>query len=1191
MRQPKPGAARSRRATTARPLRRCRRALAGLTGVLALAVVGTSQAAAVPTLGSPTLTGRVKSIPTTPLSAPPPTTLSRNGERPDVLVDAAGTSHIVWNEPGQGGPDVTVYCRLPRAAKACDVTQRLVPPGADALSQDPDGPQVFAVNDQVVIVSHRYPQEVPKPGGAGSPSDTLYQWSSDDGGRTFLGPGIVASTGVGLGGNAKGFGPDPNNPSLGFVTGDKTGGVVFTGVSGGRFQGGGALLAEGDFGGGRLAVDAKGIPTVAYHDLGTTSFLRTWTGQGDVNDAATWTPPQSFPGLDPDIAVAGGRLVATDARPDGSGDVELRDLATGAARVLNTGQVGNSAIPIGHPDGTVSVIWQGVENNVRGVWRRDRIGPSGAITGTPSLVSTEEGLFLSADATDDGGGVAVRDTVDKHILLSAFGTTIPTGRKGLGGADGGGGLPADVAVEGQKLQVGGGQVLLQDGLFQTGIGRNIKVSEGPVSLNGLVIVPDANVQVQIDLKAKTIRSTGTVSVLLRAPGIPDVTLFRGVLNLDLNGKGVGDSIGEFAESVFKPVLLGFPLRGDIDIKLAPPDGVRIPISLQLPVAAFGDIRGAAELLANNRDGLVVKSLDFSADGAKLGPALIRRLRVQYRTEGGTALGDCLVPPSSGAPLTPPEWAGVFELQVPPLPKGPTVCGSIRFGVEDGFRAATFRVDLPYPGIVLFPGLSLTSLGGGLQLQPVKRIDGRFRIEAAGAAPDVSAAQFQGGLSVEFGDPLKFEGDGTLTAAGLTLGTGKATINTDGYATLHLESGPRFGPFRVAASVNGFADGARREFSLYGKGEVCFVNDLIPGGELCLPGSEGTISTKGVAACLPAIHPLVITVPTIPPVVVPVPRGAGFTFGDDEPDVWWGTSCYASRYQVPDAHASALGDPPVAEAQTTVQGTGEVTFRVSGAGGVPDVDLIGPNGQAVAPDVDAPDPSTTAHYLVLKSPVAGTYTIRARPGSPLIAEVALSRSEAAPAATNVKVSGRGRTRTLSYRASFTPDQGIMFAERGPAGSRTLGAAVKGAGRLTFTPGPGPGGRRDIVALLMQDGIVHQDVVVGSYVAPPPPRVGRASGLRVRRAGTGVVVTWRAGQAAAAQRLVAQVPGGPLVTRILSGTAHSATVPGIDGRIVRVSVTALGSNGRAGPTARASLAAAKHPPAKQPAGRSPKRGSRP
>src|SRR4029079_1188010 len=114
------------------------------------------------------------------------------------------------------------------------------------------------------------------------------------------------------------------------------------------------------------------------------------------------------------------------------------------------------------------------------------------------------------------------------------------------------------------------------------------------------------------------------------------------------------SIGEFGESVFKPVLLGFPLRGDIDIKLAPPDGVRIPVSLELP-KEFGDIRGSAELLANNRQGLVVDSLDFSADGVGLGPATLRRLEVQYRANGGTAIGNCLKPPDSGATALPNEW--------------------------------------------------------------------------------------------------------------------------------------------------------------------------------------------------------------------------------------------------------------------------------------------------------------------------------------------------------------------------------------------------------------------------------------------------------------------------------------------------------------------------------------------------------
>ena len=76
---------------------------------------------------------------------------------------------------------------------------------------------------------------------------------------------------------------------------------------------------------------------------------------------------------------------------------------------------------------------------------------------------------------------------------------------------------------------------------------------------------------------------------------------------------------------------------------------------------------------------MVDSLDFSADGVALGPVMLRRLQVQYRANGGTTVGDCLKPPGSGATALPDEWAGVFELELPPPKTGPAVCGSIRFG--------------------------------------------------------------------------------------------------------------------------------------------------------------------------------------------------------------------------------------------------------------------------------------------------------------------------------------------------------------------------------------------------------------------------------------------------------------------------------------------------------------------------------
>ena len=179
-----------------------------LVAAIALALVGglAAQAAAAPVLRSPGLRGVAKRVAVKAPTAPPPLELSANGTRPDLLVNAAGTAHIVWNESTFGAPDTTVYCRVPRNARACDVVQRLVPPGADQFSADAAGPEVVAVNDQVVILSHRYPQPVPKPGDDGSEADnTLWLWSSDDGGRSFSAPGVVGTGSVG--GGAAAFGP------------------------------------------------------------------------------------------------------------------------------------------------------------------------------------------------------------------------------------------------------------------------------------------------------------------------------------------------------------------------------------------------------------------------------------------------------------------------------------------------------------------------------------------------------------------------------------------------------------------------------------------------------------------------------------------------------------------------------------------------------------------------------------------------------------------------------------------------------------------------------------------------------------------------------------------------------------------------------------------------------------------------
>src|SRR4051794_41656040 len=87
----------------------------GASRALVVALVlgaGTPAAAKLPIYHSPGYRGTTKAPPRTP---PPPITLA-TGDKPNVLVDAAGAAHIVWNEPHDDGPGLLRYCRPPRRA-------------------------------------------------------------------------------------------------------------------------------------------------------------------------------------------------------------------------------------------------------------------------------------------------------------------------------------------------------------------------------------------------------------------------------------------------------------------------------------------------------------------------------------------------------------------------------------------------------------------------------------------------------------------------------------------------------------------------------------------------------------------------------------------------------------------------------------------------------------------------------------------------------------------------------------------------------------------------------------------------------------------------------------------------------------------------------------------------------------------
>ena len=259
-----------------------------------------------PVYRTPGYRGTSKAPRTRPGPAPSPIVLSQNGRDPNVLVDAAGTAHVVWIDPGEIGvsADVLRYCRIKRGAKGCDnppATQALVPPQPDPrFNDDVAGPRVLAVGDDLALITHRYPNVIEHPDGQTS-DRTTYLYLSDDGGSTFSPPVIVSDAEPS--GEAIAFG-SPDAPLIGLISDTRTGGTFFQGIPPGRYLRSQANLALPDpnraYGGTLGLLDGR--PLAAFSGLDAQTSIRAWTGQGDVNDPATWTDTDRVPGDEPDLA-------------------------------------------------------------------------------------------------------------------------------------------------------------------------------------------------------------------------------------------------------------------------------------------------------------------------------------------------------------------------------------------------------------------------------------------------------------------------------------------------------------------------------------------------------------------------------------------------------------------------------------------------------------------------------------------------------------------------------------------------------------------------------------------------------------------------------------------------------------------------------------------------------------------------
>ncbi len=1081
-----------------------------------------------------------------------PVALSPAGRFPSVVVDDAGTSHVVWTEDDGTNADVVRYCRLRRAATSCDnppASQTLTwvkpyGPGDDPqFNVDQDGPRILQLGDTLVILDYRYPTVSPKPDGSDA-SRTVLAWVSDDGGDSFSGPAVVG-TGE-INGGAIAFGPS-DDPTLLTITQTSFCGTCIQAIRPGAFASASLDLGAGHPNSayyGTLALD-RGIPTAAFADLTRTTYVRRLTNAGAPMSDGSWSPAVTVGGDEPTLAggSAGAFLMN---RPVFGGPFVVRKVAGGAiGKAATVSDRDDAALPdlFEDPSGRLLAGW--VSRGARSPGVRLRTSTDGASwTPAQSLLAGANAGQLAIGATADGGGVVALDTTGGinsfgPIAAVPIGPRTPTGKPGLGNRPGGGDPNATAGC--QQITFGVVKITTQNGCFWRGSGKDASVSftTGELDFNGLKIVPDAGARILIDARQHTLDTIGNVRALLRSPLTGDVVLWHGALSVRLPTAASGVPFS-FPADGFHAELKGFPIEGRIDVYLTN-QGVRIPVSLKLP-PYLGGVSGQAELLADSRTGLHLDSLVIDVPDAPIGPVVLRGVHVEYHGDGD-------------------RWTGSGAVLLPPQPGGARLDMSVAFD-HGAFDSGELRVTPPFPpGIAVGPGVFLSQIGGGVALNPLAvSLDGQF-----GALPLSPSGPFtatvDGRGTLRFGDPLTFTFDGTGSLLDIALSHEHFEVNANGYATLnagtHLDLGI------VAAEGDGTAtiDAPNRQFLADLHGNVQLAGEQFV-------DVQALASNIGVAGC----YKLTL-----------VALGFGYRWGDTLPEIMF-PSCDLSGYKPTPGGAPPVGQVVTGTSFDVKAGTPTISLRVDGKGGVPVVQLLAPDSATpitpatlpgtIPQDARAISVQTGPQQITigLPHPAAGTWRVLplanvARRGTRAHAADVTGIQLATglqPPTVSAAVHGRGRSRTLTYRATARAGLTVTFLERGRGGTRVLGKARRaGRGTLRFTTGDLPGGKRTIVALLAQDGAPRLSRTVASYVAPAPPRPARVAHVTLRRVRGALLVRWSSSRGAAGYLVRVTIADGRRLAFVLGAGKRSVRVPRVAAHYrVTASVAGRTRGGRLG-----------------------------
>jgi hypothetical protein len=646
------------------------------------------------------------------------------------------------------------------------------------------------------------------------------------------------------------------------------------------------------------------------------------------------------------------------------------------------------------------------------------------------------------------------------------------------------------------------------------------VASGQVRVAGVdVRTIGAGAEVRIEPAALEIRTTGRTQVA--------------VGNLVLYRRPIQWRVGrQFAFSVERGVKLrGLPITGSATFDVDAGDrSVLVGLNLQLP-SVLGGVSGATVVRAGG-NGIAVDDINVTAGSARLGRFELRDLVLAYADAGGT-----------------PHFEGQGTL-VLPSPLSPTVTARFGFGVGDGYFHA--GGDIANINRALAYGVFLQRIRFDITINPV-RLSGGIGVSAGPRIFGTEAVSIDGDFTYENSVTDRYAINGSARVVDIQMASGSVAYQTDGRFDMSAQG--TFKKFGVGfeGSLQGWVDGANA-FNFQGNGSVQvgrFGN-----------GGDAVISSSGTAACRHGFGPDV---------------GFGYGWGSSVPHIF-ASSCNVGDWVVGgslrQAGAPTFGSFAIAGGQPVA------VFSVVGPLAPPRAILTGPDGETVAVTPDDPfggiddgkvllfqnhEDRTT--YIAVKDPAGGLYRLSLKPGSAPASVFRSAQSLAAPR-VRARVDGDGRRRALRWTFTRVRGRSVVFYEQGRDTRRRLEATTQRRGRLAFSVPDGRAGRREIIAVVRQDGLAQSAGVVAHYTAPPPRRPRRPGALRLTERRGVLSVRWGRARGAAAYEVRIVLSDGRRLLFLPRRTTRQLTVQDVTaGTRASVTVRGLSAIGRRGPRAHA------------------------